>query len=44
LIAAVESGRGLGVEGLRQEILTAVTKFCGGKLQDDASLIVIRVD
>jgi sigma-B regulation protein RsbU (phosphoserine phosphatase) len=44
LIAAVESGRVLGVEGLRQEILTAVTKFCGGKLQDDASLIVVRVD
>jgi sigma-B regulation protein RsbU (phosphoserine phosphatase) len=44
LIAAVESGRAQGVEDLRQEILTAVTKFCGGKLQDDASLIVVRVD
>jgi phosphoserine phosphatase RsbU/P len=42
LIAAVESGRPLGVEGLRQEILTAVTKFCGDKLRDDASLIVVR--
>jgi sigma-B regulation protein RsbU (phosphoserine phosphatase) len=44
LIATVESGRSLGAAGLRQEILTAVTKFCGGKLQDDASLIVVRVD
>ena len=43
MIAAVESGRAQGVEGLRAEILTAVTKFCGGKLQDDASLIVVRV-
>jgi len=43
LIALVEKGRALGVEGLRAEILTAVTKFCGGKLQDDASLIVVKV-
>jgi sigma-B regulation protein RsbU (phosphoserine phosphatase) len=43
LIAAVEKGRALGVEGLRAEILNAVTKFCGGKLQDDASLIVVQV-
>ena len=44
LIATVQNGRTLGAVGLRQEILTAVTKFCGGKLQDDASLIVVRVD
>jgi serine phosphatase RsbU (regulator of sigma subunit) len=42
LIAAVEGGRARSAESLGQEILAQVTKFCGGKLQDDASLIVVR--
>lgn len=42
LIAAVESGRNNGAEALSNEILAAVGKFCGGKLRDEASLIVVR--
>ena len=44
LISAVESGREHGAEALSQEILTAVTRFCGGKLRDEASLIVVMVN
>lgn len=43
LIAQVESSRALGAEALSQEILAEVTKFSGGQLEDDASLIVVRV-
>jgi sigma-B regulation protein RsbU (phosphoserine phosphatase) len=43
LITAVESGRAQSAEALGQEILAEVTKFSGGKLEDDASLIVVRV-
>ena len=43
LIATVESARGLGAAETSQKILAAVTKFRGGKLQDEASLIVVRV-
>jgi sigma-B regulation protein RsbU (phosphoserine phosphatase) len=43
LIAAVESGQARSAEALGQEILAEVTKFSGGKLEDDASLIVVRV-
>jgi serine phosphatase RsbU (regulator of sigma subunit) len=42
LIAAVESGRARSAEDLGLEILTEVTTFSGGKLEDDASLIVVR--
>jgi serine phosphatase RsbU (regulator of sigma subunit) len=44
LIAVVESGKTQSANGLAEEILEAVTKFCGGKLQDDASLIVVKVN
>ena len=43
LIAAVESGKARSAEALGQEILAEVTKFSGGKLEDDASMIVVRV-
>jgi sigma-B regulation protein RsbU (phosphoserine phosphatase) len=43
LIAAVGSGPARSAEELGQEILAEVTKFSGGKLEDDASLIVVRV-
>jgi len=43
LIAAVESGRTRTAEELALEILSEVTQFSGGRLQDDASLIVVRV-
>jgi len=42
LIAAVEAGRGLNAEGLGERILADVAKFSGGKLRDEASLIVVR--
>ncbi|HEX4066073.1 MAG TPA: PP2C family protein-serine/threonine phosphatase [Acidobacteriaceae bacterium] len=41
LIAAVESGRAGGADALAQEIPASVVEFCGGKLRDDASLIVV---
>lgn len=41
LIAAVESGRVGGAEALGEKVLAAVTEFCGGKLRDDASLVVV---
>jgi serine phosphatase RsbU (regulator of sigma subunit) len=44
LIAAVANGNADSATGLAGEILDAVTKFCGGKLQDDASLIVVRAN
>lgn len=43
LIETVESARGLGAAETSQKILAAVTKFRGGELQDEASLIVVRV-
>ncbi len=43
LIAAVGNGQARSAEALGQEILAEVTKFRGGKLEDDASLIVVRV-
>lgn len=44
LIAALESSRVLGAEGISREILAAVSKYCGDKFHDDASLIVVMVD
>jgi serine phosphatase RsbU (regulator of sigma subunit) len=44
LITAVEGGKAENATALAEEILDAVTKFCGGKLQDDASLIAIKVN
>lgn len=41
LIAVVKDSRGGGAEALGSEVLSAVTEFCNGNLQDDASLIVI---
>jgi sigma-B regulation protein RsbU (phosphoserine phosphatase) len=43
LIAQIESSRSEGAEALGKQILAAVAKFSGGKLKDDASLIVVRV-
>jgi len=43
LIAAVGGGRSRSAEELGQEILAEVTEFSGGKLEDDASMIVVRV-
>jgi phosphoserine phosphatase RsbU/P len=42
LIAVVEKSHGSGAEKLGEEILAAVTRFTGGRLQDDASLIVVQ--
>jgi phosphoserine phosphatase RsbU/P len=44
LINAVEKSRGSGVHGIRTAILEAVSAFCNGKFDDDASLIVVTVD
>lgn len=44
LIEVVENGRAGGAAALSQEILAAVTKFCGGNLRDEASLVVVMVD
>jgi sigma-B regulation protein RsbU (phosphoserine phosphatase) len=43
LIAAVEGHRGLTALALAEQILAAVTKFTGGKLRDEASMIVVRM-
>jgi len=39
----IEKGRGMPAEELGNEILAAVTRFSGGTLHDDASLIVVRM-
>ncbi len=44
LIDVVKAKRGSGVHGIRTAILEAVSKFCDGKFDDDASLIVVTVD
>ena len=44
LIDVVLAKRGSGVHGIRTAILEAVSKFCDGKFDDDASLIVVTVD
>jgi sigma-B regulation protein RsbU (phosphoserine phosphatase) len=43
LIAHVEKGRTGSAEALGQQILSELIRFSGGKLEDDASLIVVRV-
>lgn len=43
LIAAVEADRIRAAAALGQAILAEVTHYAGGKLEDDASLIVVRV-
>ncbi len=43
LIAAVESSGTRSAEALGQEILDEVVQFSGGTLEDDASMIVVRV-
>jgi phosphoserine phosphatase RsbU/P len=44
LIASVLASRDQGVNGIRKRILADVTEFCDGHFQDDASLIVVKVD
>ncbi len=44
LIDVVKKSRGSGVHGIRTAIMQAVSDFCGGKFDDDASLIVVTVD
>jgi len=44
LIDVVKKSRGSGVHGIRTAIMEAVSAFCGGKFDDDASLIVVTVD
>jgi sigma-B regulation protein RsbU (phosphoserine phosphatase) len=44
LIDVVKKNRGSGVHGIRTAILEAVSAFCNGKFDDDASLIVVTVD
>lgn len=44
LIDVVQARRSSGVHGIRTTILEAVSKFCDGKFDDDASLIVVTVD
>ncbi|HEX4037995.1 MAG TPA: PP2C family protein-serine/threonine phosphatase [Acidobacteriaceae bacterium] len=41
LIAAAKKGRDGGADAVGDEVLSAVTEFCGGRLQDEASLIVV---
>ena len=44
LIAAVETQRGASAQALANQILESVTKFSGGTLQDEASMIVVRMN
>jgi sigma-B regulation protein RsbU (phosphoserine phosphatase) len=44
LTASAFSVRTHGAKAIRSRILEDVTRFCNGKFQDDASLIVITVD
>src|SRR5271155_2544902 len=44
LIDVVKAKRGSGVHGIRTAILEAVSAFCEGKFDDDASLIVVTVN
>jgi sigma-B regulation protein RsbU (phosphoserine phosphatase) len=43
LIQSVIASRDLGAHGIRERVLADVTAFCGGHFQDDASMIVVRV-
>lgn len=43
LISLVQSGRAEGAAGLSAQILADVVKHCGGRVRDDASLIVVTV-
>ncbi len=44
LIDVVQAKRSSGVHGIRTAILETVSKFCEGKFDDDASLIVVTAD
>jgi serine phosphatase RsbU (regulator of sigma subunit) len=44
LIEVVRQKRGSGANGIRTAILESVSKFCDGKFDDDASLIVVTVN
>jgi sigma-B regulation protein RsbU (phosphoserine phosphatase) len=44
LIDVVQRTRNTGVNAVRSAILEAVSAFCNGKFDDDASLIVVAVD
>jgi sigma-B regulation protein RsbU (phosphoserine phosphatase) len=44
LIEVVTKHRSSGVHGIREAIMDAVSAFCNGKFDDDASLIVVTVD
>ena len=44
LIAEVERQRGQRVQRPAREILAAVSRFCGGRFKDDASLIVVTME
>ena len=44
LIEVVKKSRGSGVHGMRTAIMEAVSAFCKGEFDDDASLIVMMVD
>jgi serine phosphatase RsbU (regulator of sigma subunit) len=40
----VLASRSQGVHGIRKRVLEDVSAFCSNQFQDDASLIVVRVD
>jgi sigma-B regulation protein RsbU (phosphoserine phosphatase) len=42
--ASAQAARSLGAHGIRTRIIEDVTRFCKGKFEDDASLIVVTVD
>ena len=44
LIEVVRQNRSSGVHGIRTAILDSVSRFCNGKFDDDASLIVVTVN
>jgi phosphoserine phosphatase RsbU/P len=44
LIDAVKKSTGSGSHGVRTAILEAVSAYCAGKFDDDASLIVVKVE
>lgn len=44
LITEVERRKGAGAEELAREVLAELTKFCGGRFRDDASLVTVTMD
>ncbi|HQR35631.1 MAG TPA: SpoIIE family protein phosphatase [Blastocatellia bacterium] len=44
LLSLLRSHRQLSAQALQQTVMAAVTEFCGGNFQDDATLLVLAVE